>query len=142
MNEAEKTVRMLEHGVRRFAQGVFVVWYPMKADQTAETVLAELIAQPEAVTGPLRGHGAVATRRRWTRALTLPAVLLVAMVAPYSWTPVWLWPVWAVLAACCAVLACDWPVLNSTRCWPVMCSIQGAVRMDSISWRSSSSATR
>ena len=39
-NEAEKTVRMLEHGVRRFAQGVFVVWYPMKADQTAETVLA------------------------------------------------------------------------------------------------------
>lgn len=38
--EAEKTVRMLEHGVRRFAPGVFVVWYPMKADQTAETVLA------------------------------------------------------------------------------------------------------
>ena len=37
--EAEKTVRMLEQGVRRFAQGVFVVWYPMKADQTAETVL-------------------------------------------------------------------------------------------------------
>ena len=38
-NEPERTVRMLEHGVRRFAQGVFVVWYPMKADQTAETVL-------------------------------------------------------------------------------------------------------
>ena len=37
--EAEKTVHMLEQGVRRFAQGVFVVWYPMKADQTAETVL-------------------------------------------------------------------------------------------------------
>jgi 23S rRNA (adenine2030-N6)-methyltransferase len=37
--EAEKTVRMLEQGVRRFAQGVFMVWYPMKADQTAETVL-------------------------------------------------------------------------------------------------------
>ncbi len=37
--EAEKTVRMLEQGVRRFAQGVYVVWYPMKADQTAETVL-------------------------------------------------------------------------------------------------------
>ena len=39
-NEAEKTVRMLEQGVRRFAQGVFVVWYPLKADRTAETVVA------------------------------------------------------------------------------------------------------
>jgi putative membrane protein len=74
---------------------------------TAETVLAELIAQPQAVTGALHGHGAVATRRRWTRALALPAVLLVAMVALYSWTPVWLWPVLAVLAVCCALLAFD-----------------------------------
>ena len=74
---------------------------------TAETVLAELIARPEAVTGPLRAHGAVATRRRWTRALALPVVLLVAMVAMYSRTPVWLWPVWAVLTACCALLAFD-----------------------------------
>jgi 23S rRNA (adenine2030-N6)-methyltransferase len=31
---------MLEHGLRRFVQGVFVVWYPLKADATAETVLA------------------------------------------------------------------------------------------------------
>jgi putative membrane protein len=74
---------------------------------TAETVLAELIARPEAVTGALRGHGAVATRRRWTRALALPAVLLVAMVALYAWTPVWLWPVLVVLAVCCALLAFD-----------------------------------
>ena len=74
---------------------------------TAETVLAELIARPEAVTGALRGHGAVATRRRWTRALTLPAVLLVAMFALYTWTPVWLWLVLAVLAVCCALLAFD-----------------------------------
>jgi putative membrane protein len=74
---------------------------------TAETVLAELIAQPEAVTGPLRGHGAVATRRRWTRALALPAVLLVALVALHSWTPSWLWPVWVVLTVCCALLAFD-----------------------------------
>jgi putative membrane protein len=74
---------------------------------TAETVLAELIAQPEAVTGPLRGHGAGATRRRWTRALALPAVLLVALVALHSWTPSWLWPVWVVLTVCCALLAFD-----------------------------------
>jgi 23S rRNA (adenine2030-N6)-methyltransferase len=38
--EAEKTVRMLAHGLRRFLQGVFVVWYPLKADATAETVLS------------------------------------------------------------------------------------------------------
>jgi putative membrane protein len=74
---------------------------------TAEMVLTELIARPEAVTGALRGHGRVATRRRWTRALALPAVLLVAMVALYSRTPVWLWSVCAVLTACCALLAFD-----------------------------------
>lgn len=37
--EAEKTVRMLAHGVRRFLTGLFVVWYPLKADATAETIL-------------------------------------------------------------------------------------------------------
>ena len=74
---------------------------------TAEAVLSELIARPDAVTGPLRAHGAAATRRRWTRALALPAVLLIAMVARYSWTPVWLWPAWAVLTVCCALLAVD-----------------------------------
>ena len=30
---------MLAHGLRRFAQGVFVGWYPLKADRTAETIL-------------------------------------------------------------------------------------------------------
>jgi nitrogen fixation/metabolism regulation signal transduction histidine kinase len=38
-DEAERTLRMLAHGLRRFALGVFVVWYPLKADRTAETVL-------------------------------------------------------------------------------------------------------
>jgi len=74
---------------------------------TAEWVLSGLIARPDVVSGALRGHGAVATRRRWTRALTLPAVLLIAMVALYWWTPVWLWPAWAVLTVCCALLAFD-----------------------------------
>jgi putative membrane protein len=74
---------------------------------TAESVLSGLIARPDVVSGALRGHGAVATRRRWTRALTLPAVLLIAMVALYWWTPVWLWPAWAVLTVCCALLAFD-----------------------------------
>src|SRR5258708_20031572 len=54
---------------------------------TAETVLAELIAQPEAVTGPLRGHGAGSTPRRWKRALALPAGPLVPIVSPFFCDP-------------------------------------------------------
>jgi putative membrane protein len=74
---------------------------------TAQAVLSELIAGPEVVAGPLRAHGKAATRRRWTRALALPAVLLVAMAVGYSWAPVWLWPLWVVLTVCCALLAMD-----------------------------------
>jgi putative membrane protein len=72
---------------------------------TAETVLSELIERPDVVTGELRRHGLAATRRRWTRALTLPALLLVAMALLPN--PVWLWPVWGALAVCCAFLAAD-----------------------------------
>ena len=38
-DEAERTLRMLAHGLRRFALGVYLLWYPLKADRTAETVL-------------------------------------------------------------------------------------------------------
>jgi len=72
---------------------------------TAESVLSGLIARPDVVDGALLAHGPAATRRRWTRALTLPAVLLVAMVALP--VPGWLWPVWVVLTVCCALLAVD-----------------------------------
>ena len=41
-NEAEKTVRMLAQGLRRFAQGVYLVWYPLKADQTAEMIVSSV----------------------------------------------------------------------------------------------------
>jgi 23S rRNA (adenine2030-N6)-methyltransferase len=43
-DEAEKAVRMLAQGLRRFAQGVFILWYPLKADQTAESVLSGVAA--------------------------------------------------------------------------------------------------
>jgi putative membrane protein len=81
---------------------------------TAESVLSGLIGSSDAderstkfdpVSGPLRAHGAAATRRRWTRAMALPGVLLIALVALPA--PVWLWPVWAVLTVCCALLAVD-----------------------------------
>jgi putative membrane protein len=39
--------------------------------------------------------------------MAFPALLLIAMVAAYWWTPVWLWSLWAVLTVCCAVLAVD-----------------------------------
>ena len=40
-------------------------------------VRADGVDRPaDAVSGPVRAHGAAATRRRWTRALALPAVLL------------------------------------------------------------------
>jgi putative membrane protein len=76
---------------------------------TAMAVLTELIARPDAVTGPLRAHGPAATRRRWTRALALPAVVVVVLVvlAFTAPVPVWPWPAWAVLTACCALMAAD-----------------------------------
>jgi putative membrane protein len=74
---------------------------------TAEGVLSELIARPDEVTGPLREHGPVATRRRWTRALVLPAVVAVVLGVFYAWVPVWVWPAWMVLTVCCVLLAVD-----------------------------------
>lgn len=73
--------------------------------RTAQTVLTDLIEHRDAVTGPLRAHGPIATRRRWTRAMALPVLAAVALlVAP---TPAWAWLPWAVLTGCCASLAVD-----------------------------------
>jgi putative membrane protein len=90
-------------------EGEASVLLPPCPRATAETVLTELIAQPDAVSGPLRAHGPAATRRRWTRALALPLILaavLVVLALTVS-VPVWVWPVWAVLVVCCALLAAD-----------------------------------
>lgn len=43
-NEAERAIRMLRHGLRRFAQGVFVLWYPVKAGGMEEALAAEVEA--------------------------------------------------------------------------------------------------
>ncbi|MGD9618842.1 MAG: PH domain-containing protein [Mycolicibacterium sp.] len=72
---------------------------------TAESVLAELIGHRAAVDGPLRAHGAAATRRRWTRALAVPSVFAVPLAV--GLLPGWGWIGWAVLALCCALLAFD-----------------------------------
>ena len=68
--------------------------------------------RPAATWSPARcaAHGPAATRRRWTRALALPAVaagrLVVACVSRRC-RRCGLWPAWAVLALCCALLAAD-----------------------------------
>jgi putative membrane protein len=76
---------------------------------TAQAVLADLIGNSDAVTGPLRGHGPAAARRRWTRALAIPAVLalLGLGVAVTAEVPGWLWVAWAGLTVGCALLAAD-----------------------------------
>ena len=75
----------------------------------AESVLTELIDDADAVSGPVRGHGAAATRRRWTRGLALPLVVAVALIAAAAFVPVpaWAWILVALLALCCALLAAD-----------------------------------
>ena len=99
-NEAEKTVRMLEQAVRRFAQGVFVVWYPLKADQTAETVLAgakeiglpatlkvELRVREAFSGGGLAGSGLVILNTPWKldRELKLLVPALAARMGLGHW---------------------------------------------------------
>ena len=79
---------------------------------TAESVLAELVGDPDVVTGPLRGHGSRAATRRWTRALSLPVLIGVALVVATvlvgtSGVPAWLWSAWVAVTAWCALLAAD-----------------------------------
>jgi putative membrane protein len=80
---------------------------------TAQTVLTELIGDPDAVSGPLRKHGRAAARRRWTRALAAPVLLAVAlavggpMLGLGPWLPKVVWPAWALLTVGAAALAAD-----------------------------------
>lgn len=72
---------------------------------TARTVLAELIGNPGVVGTALVGHGPAAARRRWTRALALPALVGAAMLVVA--VPVWVWVLWALLVGCAGLLAAD-----------------------------------
>ncbi|MGV9797774.1 PH domain-containing protein [Mycobacterium sp. NPDC003449] len=73
---------------------------------TARTVLAELIDQPPAViAAALRPHGPVATRRRWTRALTVPVLILPVLLV--VGVPLWAWVLWGLVTAAAALLAVD-----------------------------------
>ena len=76
---------------------------------TARGVLAGLVGDEQVVTGPLHPHGLAAARRRWTRALTGPAVLAIGLViaALTVGVPGWVWPGWVVLTLVCGFLAAD-----------------------------------
>jgi putative membrane protein len=86
-------------------EGEASVLLPPCPRSTAADVLAELIDRPDAVHGRLHRHGAAATRRRWTRALAVPAAA--AVVLPFVPAPPWAWAVWAVATVCCVLLAVD-----------------------------------
>lgn len=75
----------------------------------AQSVLTELIDDADAVSGPVRGHGAAATRRRWTRGLAVPVVVAIGLTVAAAFTPVpvWAWILVALLALSCALLAAD-----------------------------------
>jgi len=76
---------------------------------TVAGVLTELIGRPDVVGGDLLGHGPVATRRRWTRALALPVLLGVAMVGATFVVaiPPIAWVAWVVVTVVAAFLAAD-----------------------------------
>lgn len=73
---------------------------------TAEAVLIDLINRPDAVNGALTPHGRVATRRRWTRAMVLPGLVVVG-IAAWQAAPAWAWVAVAALTSFSAFLAVD-----------------------------------
>lgn len=70
-------------------------------------VTDDLLNEPGLLTRPLRRHGPVATRRRWTRAFAAAAPFCIAaVVAAVVWSPVW--AIWLpVLLVVSAALAAD-----------------------------------
>ncbi|MDT5266295.1 MAG: putative rane protein [Mycobacterium sp.] len=76
---------------------------------TAEAVLTELIGRPDVVTGELRHHGPAATRRRWTRAMTFPALIAVGLAATafVVAVPAWAWVLCGLVTVAGVFLAAD-----------------------------------
>ncbi len=77
-NEAERVIRMIRHGLRRFAQGVFMLWYPVKADGlenvltsevqamgVASTLRVELMVREAFDAGGLAGSGLLILNAPW-----------------------------------------------------------------------------
>ncbi len=82
---------------------------PPCPSETAHRVLTGLVGETEVVSGPLVAHGPAAVRRRWFRALVLPAVAGVALAvgAVTVGVPGWVWPLWAGVMVLSVWLAMD-----------------------------------
>lgn len=78
-DEASRAVAMLAQGLRRFATGVFALWYPIKADRTedqiardvkalgnAGTLRVELRVREAFANGGLAGSGVIIVNAPWT----------------------------------------------------------------------------
>ncbi|MCV7421141.1 PH domain-containing protein [Mycobacterium yunnanensis] len=76
---------------------------------TVRDVLSEVTGRPDVVRGELRRHGRAATRRRWTRALSIPVALGVAMAGAtvVVEVPPVAWVTWALATVLAGVLAAD-----------------------------------
>ncbi len=77
-DEAERVLRMLAQGLKRFAQGVFIVWYPLKSDATAQKIIegvsamgvpatyrVELSVREAFAAGGLAGSGLAILNTPW-----------------------------------------------------------------------------
>ena len=109
-SETEKALRMLAQGVRRFATGLFVLWYPLKADDIAKrvaegvaalevqsTLRVELRVREAFSGGGLAGSGLVILNTPWTLDAELSRVVqaLAARLGIGNWghgTVDWLVP--------------------------------------------------
>jgi len=109
-DEAERAVAAVREGLKRFATGVFLVWYPVTGDDVAGRVVAgvkalavpgtlsvSLNVREPAPAGGLAGSGVIAVNPPWRLDETL-AVLLPPLAgrlrqsAGFGWSCGWLVP--------------------------------------------------
>jgi 23S rRNA (adenine2030-N6)-methyltransferase len=109
-DEASKAVPMLAQGLRRFAQGIFVLWYPLKAGSVADTIISgvaelgvpaslrvELRVREAFAGGGLAGSGLIILNTPWRldEELRILAPALAGRLGLGSWgqaTVEWLLP--------------------------------------------------
>jgi putative membrane protein len=75
----------------------------------AQRVAGQVLGRTAPLTGPLTPHGRRATRRRYTRAVGVAALIAVAclVLSWAGWLPAWTWHVSPVLLVIAAALAYD-----------------------------------
>lgn len=92
-DEAARAIRMMAQGLRRFAAGIFLLWYPLKADHIGQeivdgaaalgipaTLRVELRVREAFAGGGLAGSGLIIVNTPWTLDAEL-AVLVPALAA-------------------------------------------------------------